>query len=66
MPDEQQNCVHCGVEVRLVPYALGDEWMHSPYPGHTRNAYRFCQRTVATPPDHPDPVQLELDGAGSA
>ena len=40
-------CAHCGVEVRTINYALGAELMHSPYPHHPRNAYRFCHLQVA-------------------
>ena len=46
--DREQTCVHCGVEVRVVNWALGPELMHSPYPHHTRDAYRNCRLTVAT------------------
>lgn len=46
---EPEVCRHCGVEIRVINWALGPEWMHSTYPHRTRDAYRYCHFAVAEP-----------------
>lgn len=56
---EANRCAHCGEEIRLMRYALGDEFVHvsryASFPSKEKGtAWRHCRLTVAEPTTSPD------------
>jgi hypothetical protein len=45
------DCRHCLTRIVLVPFALGDKWVHQPAgAAFSDGTYEFCRATVAEPP----------------
>ncbi len=49
-----KECKHCGKEIELINYALGEEWMHvvtqASFPTVGKGTlWRHCKRSVAEP-----------------
>jgi hypothetical protein len=57
--NDANRCAHCGVEIRLIRYVLGDQFVHvdryASFPTKEKGtAWRHCRLTVAEPVTSPE------------